>query len=187
MYAGGMVGSVLLVLYWFALIATLGATAALSVLAWRTPRAVFVYAATGLLGISLILAAVPTGESGFALQALVSILALGIAVLGGGPAAALSLRIASRGVAEGEHGGIIQDGGEVLRGGMAVGILERLAMAGVILAGFPEGIAVIVAIKGVGRFTELDAAATRERFIIGTFVSLIWAAGAIGVAILARS
>ena len=36
-------------------------------------------------------------------------------------------------------------------------------------------IAVVVAIKGVGRFTELATAEARERFIIGTLASLIWA------------
>ena len=64
---------------------------------------------------------------------------------------------------------------EVLRGGLMIGILERLAVAGAILAGFPEAIAVVVAIKGVGRFTELATAEARERFIIGTLASLIWA------------
>lgn len=64
---------------------------------------------------------------------------------------------------------------EVLRGGLMIGILERLAVTGAILAGFPEAIAVVVAIKGVGRFTELATAEARERFIIGTLASLIWA------------
>jgi hypothetical protein len=185
-YESGVLANLLLVIYWFALVATMAASVALSVLAWRTPKPAFVYAATGTLAASLLLAAVPTSGTGFALQALVAILSIAIAVAGGGPAAALALRLASRGIAEGEHGGIIQNGGEVLRGGTAVGLLERVAIAGVILAGFPEGIAVIVAIKGVGRFTELDAAPTRERFIIGTFVSLIWAAAAIGIALMAR-
>ena len=40
---------------------------------------------------------------------------------------------------------------------------------------FPEGLAVLVAIKGVGRFTELEEAEARERFIIGTLTSIIWA------------
>jgi hypothetical protein len=43
------------------------------------------------------------------------------------------------------------------------------------MTGFAEAIAVVVAVKGVGRFTELDAAEARERFIIGTLVSLVWA------------
>ena len=66
----------------------------------------------------------------------------------------------------------------MLRGGLTIGVLERVATAGSIIAGFPEGLAIVVAVKGVGRFTELDAAEARERFIIGTFASLIWACAA---------
>ena len=33
----------------------------------------------------------------------------------------------------------------------------------------------IIAIKGLDRFAELQTAATRERFIIGTLVSRVWA------------
>ena len=36
-------------------------------------------------------------------------------------------------------------------------------------------IAVVVALKGIGRFSELATAETRERFIIGTLASLVWA------------
>ena len=44
-----------------------------------------------------------------------------------------------------------------------------------IIAGYPEAIAIVVAIKGIGRFSELTEADTRERFIIGTLASLVWA------------
>ncbi|QTX06104.1 hypothetical protein G127AT_01715 [Agromyces archimandritae] len=64
---------------------------------------------------------------------------------------------------------------EVLRGGITIGVLERFAAAGSIAAGLPEGLALVIAVKGVGRFTELEAPEARERFIIGTFASLIWA------------
>ena len=65
---------------------------------------------------------------------------------------------------------------EVLRGGAAIGYLERFGVAGAILVGQPAIIAVVVAVKGLGRFTELDTAAARERFIVGTLASLLWAA-----------
>ena len=39
----------------------------------------------------------------------------------------------------------------------------------------PEVVAAIIAVKGLGRFSELDSAAARERFIIGTLSSMIWA------------
>ena len=59
-------------------------------------------------------------------------------------------------------------------------------MAGAIVAGFPEALAVIIAIKGVGRFTELETGAVRERFIVGTLASWIWAAAVAGIVLLAR-
>lgn len=64
---------------------------------------------------------------------------------------------------------------EVLRGGTTIGILERIAAAGSIMTGAAEAIAVVIAIKGVGRFSELSSPEARERFIIGTLASLIWA------------
>ncbi|MFV0286845.1 MAG: hypothetical protein ACK5IM_10765 [Demequina sp.] len=73
----------------------------------------------------------------------------------------------------------------LLRGGMWVGVMERLLVAGCILVGMPEGVAIVVAIKGLGRYPELrdtDPVArseASERFIIGTLASLLWA-GALG-------
>jgi hypothetical protein len=56
-----------------------------------------------------------------------------------------------------------------------IGYLERVAVVISIIAGYPEAIAVVVAIKGIGRFSELAEADARERFIIGTLASLLWA------------
>jgi hypothetical protein len=64
---------------------------------------------------------------------------------------------------------------EILRGGAWLGILERLAITGALLAGYPYGIAVVVAIKGLGRYAELrDQPIASERFVVGTLASLIW-------------
>jgi hypothetical protein len=66
----------------------------------------------------------------------------------------------------------------VLRGGALIGALERLTMLGTLLAGWPEGIAAIIAIKAFARYPELRAGqgtGATERFIIGTFASLGWA------------
>jgi hypothetical protein len=72
----------------------------------------------------------------------------------------------------------------ILRGGAIIGVLERLAVCLAILAGQPVAIAYVVAIKGLGRFAELKATpVAAERFIIGTFASMLWAAG---IAVLAR-
>jgi hypothetical protein len=72
----------------------------------------------------------------------------------------------------------------VLRGGAWIGVLERLALFGSILAGFPLGLAAIVAVKAFARYPELKTAQATgaiERFIIGTFASLGWAALCVGV------
>ena len=74
----------------------------------------------------------------------------------------------------------------VLRGGTWIGVLERLAITGTVLAGYPEAIAVVLAVKGLGRYPELRSvksehrAKATERFIIGTLASYIWA-GLLGI------
>lgn len=117
----------------------------------------------------------------------VALLGTALAVVGGNPVTRRVLEIATHGtVAEGDSGGILlrapsvaggaeQPVREVLRGGTTIGYLERVAVALGIIAGFPEAIAVVVALKGIGRFSELAAAEARERFIIGTLASLVWA------------
>ena len=121
----------------------------------------------------------------------IALLGTALAVLGGNPITRRVLDAASHGrVEEGDNGGILlrapstpglvgadADGvvREVMRGGTTIGYLERVAVALGIIAGFPEAIAVVVALKGIGRFSELAAAEARERFIIGTLASLVWA------------
>ena len=65
-----------------------------------------------------------------------------------------------------------------LRGGRAIGMLERAAVYLTIVAGWPEGVALVVALKGLGRYGELRGATegTAERFLIGSFTSLLFAA-----------
>lgn len=122
--------------------------------------------------------------------------AIGLATLGvlaGSPVVGLVLRFAQGGVELGEHGGIVVDDAdgatknarkEILRGGTTIGFLERLALIGAIVAGQAAAIAVIVAIKGLGRFSELDDSRARERFIIGTLTSLIWASASAAAIVL---
>jgi hypothetical protein len=74
----------------------------------------------------------------------------------------------------------------VLRGGAWIGALERVGLVAAILAHWPEGIAVIIAIKGLARYPELKTSqgtGAAERFIIGTFASLGWAAACAGIAV----
>jgi len=153
--------------------------------------------ALAALGTALLPAIPPTGPALLLLGTFVLVLA----VVGGGPVASLVLSLATNGtVPPGVHGGIMIDRRasgdspqvigrpiEVLRGGTTIGVLERLALVAALFAGYPEAIAVIVAVKGVGRFTELDSAEARERFIIGSLASLLWAAGVAAILLLARS
>lgn len=74
----------------------------------------------------------------------------------------------------------------VLQGGTWIGALERLALTATLVAGWPEGLAAIVAVKAFARYPELRAGPNTgavERFIIGTFTSLGWAAVCAGVAL----
>lgn len=116
------------------------------------------------------------------LNVLLAISFAALAVFAGGPLTTLVLARAARGQKDGENGGILvtekgeRAAREVLRGGAAIGYLERVAIVASIIVGHPEAIAAVIAIKGLGRFSELDNAEARERFIIGTLTSFLWAA-----------
>lgn len=179
------------IIYWAAVLILVLASLCCVVLTLRRPQRALVYTAAATLAAALAMAALPAPHAPTLVTALLGIATLVLAVLGGGPAVQVVLALAARGSVPGEHGGILVSGTddeaphsatkEVLRGGRTIGMLERLATAGGIMAGFPSAVAVLVAIKGVGRFTELDAPEARERFIIGTLMSLIWACACAGV------
>ena len=75
-----------------------------------------------------------------------------------------------------------------LPGGRWIGILERIAVYACIVAEFPAGIAIVLAVKGLGRYadlaTESESGTSRkgELFIIGTFVSVLFACACAGLA-----
>ena len=179
-------------LYWVGvLVLATGCLATIGIAHWRRRNRIIAIAA-GILALDLVVVAIPSPESPVGVTIALGILTLAIAVLGGGIATSYVLKLSTRGlVRPGLFGGIIvtepnrtrggalrADAGEqheVLRGGRTIGYLERFAVAAALMAGFPEAIAALIAIKGVGRFTELEAAEARERFIIGTLTSLLWA------------
>ena len=115
-----------------------------------------------------------------------------VAVAGGGPLTATVLTLADRGaagVAEGAHAE------EVRRGGAWIGVFERAAVFATLAAGWPEGLAVVLALKGLGRYSELRADASptagdatprvatggvAERFLVGSFASMLWAVACAG-------
>ena len=78
----------------------------------------------------------------------------------------------------------LEAAGEQLKGGYWIGLLERAALFACVLSGFPAGIAVVLGVKGLGRYPELrtPSGSKGELFIIGTFASMLWAAFWAGLA-----
>ncbi|MBD8077874.1 hypothetical protein IF651_02210 [Cellulosimicrobium arenosum] len=126
---------------------------------------------------------------------LVWVVALAVSVLAGAPVTQGVLRAASRPGRPGRPGRRAVDPAalpvppppatgtigaeavEALRGGTWIGLLERFAITGCLLAGYPSGIAFVVAIKGLGRYPELrEHPVASERFVVGTLASMTWAA-----------
>ena len=138
------------------------------------------------LAVLLALAGVLAWAGGHAPNAVVeaaAVAAVLAAVAGGGPVATAVLRAADP-AQVGVSGGP-QDP-TILRGGARIGVLERVAVAVSLLARSADGLLVVLAVKGLGRYAELRAPAAAERFILGTLASALWAAGCVGVALLLR-
>ena len=174
----------LTVVAWIAAIIISFAAVLVAILAHRPERRRLVIASTvPIIGVLTAAAFGVTPAPHPALAILMAIAIMGIGVVAGAPAVTYLLETATRGSARpGAHGGIlVRDARdplperEILRGGVTIGYLERFALIGAVLVGQPAAVAVIVAVKGLGRFSELDNEQARERFIIGTLASLIWA------------
>lgn len=164
----------------------------------RRPRGLPMIVAGGLVALCLVVVAVLPWRLSPVVGAVIALLAVALATFGGDPFVRWVLSVADGGkTPEGDRGGILvelmTDRGttgaphqeEILRGGTTIGYLERVAAALSIVAGFPAAIAVIVALKGIGRFSELATPAARERFIVGTLASLLWACAVAGIVPLA--
>lgn len=67
-----------------------------------------------------------------------------------------------------------------LRGGRVIGYLERLVVVAALGLQWPEAIAIVLAVKGLGRYPELREPGAAEQFIIGTMASVVWAAAVAG-------
>lgn len=168
------------------LFVSLCAALVLVVVSLRRPATLPLAVAAGLVVLATVLVAIAPVNVPAVMGLILALLAVAVAVLGGNPITRRVLELATHGrVRETEDGGILlrvrgdeSDSPELeplLRGGTTIGYLERLSVVVAIVAGFPEAIAVVVAVKGIGRFSELAAAEARERFIIGTLASLLWA------------
>ncbi|GAA1933502.1 hypothetical protein GCM10009775_26810 [Microbacterium aoyamense] len=177
------------------LFAALCASLALVTVSLRRPSVVLLAVAGGLVVLCFVVVSVLPYNVPLLFGALLAILGVALAVLGGNPFSRWALSAADGGrTKEGTRGGILVElmtedsparEEEILRGGTAIGYLERAAVALGILAGFPAVIAVVVALKGIGRFTELATPAARERFIVGTLASLLWSSAVVGMVWLA--
>jgi hypothetical protein len=149
-----------------------------------TGRALRVHAAvtTALLGLSLVtvwFAGIDASDRGD--NHLVTLLAGVVAVAGGGLVTTQVFALV-----DADTG--IRDAGDVLRGGAWIGALERLAVFATLVVGWGPGIAVVLAVKGLGRYPELrnqEETGAAERFIIGTFTSVLWAAACAALSALA--
>jgi len=140
---------------------------------------------TGLLGT----AAVPAADRGDTTPGtglMVVLVAAGglLAVVGGGPLTTVVFDLVDRrGTAP---DGTMEQAGEVLRGGAWIGAFERLAAFAALVSGWHEGLAIALAING-WRYPELKAgprSGVAERFIIGTFASVLWSLACAGTVIL---
>ncbi|WP_333586335.1 hypothetical protein [Phenylobacterium sp.] len=61
------------------------------------------------------------------------------------------------------------------RAGRVIGHLERLAIAGGLLAGAWEVLVAVVALKSVARFKDLEEKLNAEYFLVGSLFSVLWA------------
>lgn len=161
-----------------------------------------------LAGVTAVLAAAAAPASGFLASAVPVVAALA-AVTGGGPVVRTVLVAGGVGQRTGpgpDPEGSPDDGSGddtdapdspapapadpaeagPLRGGRVIGYLERLAVVTTLMAGWPEGLAIILAVKSLARYPELRAPHAAEQFIMGTFASVMWAVGMAGVEHLIR-
>ena len=180
---------------------TLGAALSLLLSDGTLPERVVALATTtalAALGLLAVVAGTVTGSAtGLARSVLVALFF--VAALGGGPVTAAMLWLVDRG---GDRDEPMKAAGEVLRGGAWIGRFERAAVFAAIASGWPEGLAVVLALKGLGRYSELRGAAptpevvpegttatpaVAERFLIGTFASVLWACACAGTYLTLRA
>lgn len=166
------------------LLGALSAGSVAALLAWsrHLPKAPQVVLAA-FAGAALLVAVLDVhfaGRTRGDVQEWVAVVAVALAILGGGPATVAVFTLVDRTGSglERAPSGPGDNVGDGLRGGAWIGALERLAVVATLVAGWPEGMAVVLAIKALGRYPELRAAdrqGAAEGFIIGTLVSVLWA------------
>lgn len=177
------------------IIVLVAALTIVTVAAWVLPRVLpqrlWAFATLALLaalGLLAVLSGPEADLTGLSARTVLVDLAL-VAVLGGGPVTSTVLWLVDQGSTRPDT---LTMAGEVLRGGAWIGVFERCAVFAALTSGWPEGLAVVLALKGLGRYSELKAGAPTangetfttggvvERFIIGTFASVLWASACAG-------
>jgi hypothetical protein len=162
----------------------LAGTLAAALLGWLSGRRLLAAggalgAVAGLAVLGVLASAVPElGDEGRGWVTTVLVATGLLAVAGGGPVTTTVFRLVD-GPHESEASSV-RSAGAVLRGGAWIGGLERAAVYATLVAGWPEGVAIVLGLKGLGRYPELrnqEHTGTAERFIIGTFTSVLWAVG----------
>jgi hypothetical protein len=177
------------------IVVLVAALTVVTVAAWVLPRVLpqrlWAFATLALLvalGLLTVLAGPDADLTGLPARSVLVDLAL-VAVLGGGPVTSTVLWLVDQGSSRPDT---LAMAGEVLRGGAWIGAFERCAVFAALTSGWPEGLAVVLALKGLGRYSELKAGGptasgetlatggVAERFIIGTFASVLWASACAG-------
>jgi hypothetical protein len=142
---------------------------------WISPSLVLV-----LLAVSAGLSVHTERVHGFELVA-VAVLSVSAAAFGGMPLPPAAFHVARR--QPDTNPAPLPARGGPLHGGRMVGLLERASVAAAVLAGWPEGMVLVLGIKGLARYPDLRDTRASEQFIIGTFTSVLWA---VAVAALGR-
>jgi hypothetical protein len=159
------------------------AATALGLMRPRTAR-VAAAAAVILLGVALAVVWLGDyGEGSRSARHVIAVVGGVLAVSGGGLVTTQVFALVDSGTTS-----TVRRAGEVLRGGAWIGALERLAVFVTLLAAWGPGVAIVLAVKGLGRYPELrnqEDTGAAERFIIGTFTSVLWAAACAGLVLLA--
>ena len=157
----------------------LAAFSAVIGLATGTAQRLWTVATVALTGVALGIAWFADDSDGSP-DRLLTVVAGVVAVAGGGLVTTQVFGIVDR-------ASPVRRAGEVLRGGAWIGALERLAVYVALVAGWGPGLAIVLAVKGLGRYPELrsqEDSGAAERFIIGTFTSVLWAVACVGLAVL---
>jgi hypothetical protein len=161
----------------------LGALSAVAGLLLRRAMRVWTLLTVGFVGLALALVWFDEGIYSLS-HPLLTVVAGLAAVTGGGLVTTQVFALVDRDARDSR----VRHGGEILRGGAWIGALERLGVYVALVAGWAPGLAIVLAVKGLGRYPELrnqEDTGAAERFIIGTFTSVLWAAACVGISVLA--